>query len=139
MAACVLDCSVALSWILPGEQDPAVSAVLDLVADDGAMVPELWSLETANVLLMAERRGRLTLAQRVAALTALRALHITTDRETSTVAWGSIIDLAAARNLTVYDAAYLELALRVGLPLASRDNALLQAARAAGVRTLGHS
>jgi len=139
MPACVLDCSVALSWILPGEQDDAVAAVLDLVADEGALVPEIWWLETANVLLLAERRGRITLAQRVAAQTALRGLHLTTDRETSNAAWGATLDLAAARRLTVYDAAYLELALRAGLPLASRDAALLQAARSVGVRTLGHS
>ena len=139
MAACVLDCSVALSWILPGEADAPVSAVLDLVAEDGALVPELWWLETANVLLMAERRGRITLAQRVTALTALKALHITTDRETTIAAWGATLDLAAARNLTVYHAAYLELALRAGCPLASRDTALIEASRSAGVRTLGHS
>jgi len=139
MAACVLDCSVALSWILPGEQDADVAAVLDLVADEGALVPQIWWLETANVLLMAERRGRITLAQRVAALTALSGLHITTDRETSVAAWGMTLDLAAARHLTVYDAAYLELSLRAGLPLASRDAPLVEAARTAGVRTLGHN
>ena len=138
MAACVLDCSLALSWILPGEQDAAVAAVLDLVADDGAVVPQIWWLETANVLLMAERRGRITLVQRVAALAALSGLHITTDRETSAAAWGTTLDLAASRHLTVYDAAYLELAIRTALPLASRDGPLVEAARTAGVRTLGH-
>ena len=137
MAACVLDCSVALSWILPGEHDRETSKLLDLVTKEGAIAPEIWTLEVATVLLMAERRRGLTQAQRTTALLSFKALDIAIDRETSTIAWVAILDLAASQNLTVYDAAYLELSLRSGLPLATLDQALLRAASAVGVQTLG--
>ena len=86
---------------------------------------------------MAERRRGLTQAQRTTALLSFKALDIAIDRETSTIAWVAILDLAASQNLTVYDAAYLELSLRSGLPLATLDQALLRAAFTVGVQTLG--
>lgn len=137
MPACVLDSAMALAWFLPGEGTTATEAVLDLVAEAGALVPGLWSLEIANVLLMAERRQRITLAHRARALTGLEALPIETDVGTATRAWTSLVDLAQAQGLTVYDAAYLELALRTGLPLATLDEALVRAAHATGLSVLG--
>lgn len=130
---CVLDSSVALAWVLPGEATPATEALLTRVGEVGAAAPGLWPLETANVLWMAERRGRLSLAERTQALTLLAELPIHIDARTAALAFGATSALAAGRDLTVYDACYLELALRLGLPLASLDNGLCQAAVAAGV------
>ena len=136
MTACVLDSSAALAWVLPGETSQAGDALLDQVADDGAAVPGLWPLETAHVLLTAERRGRITLAERQQALITLAELPVQVDAKTAGQAWGETLTLAAARHLTVYDASYLELALRLGLPLASLDQALRQAATECGVKLL---
>lgn len=137
MPSCVLDSAMALSWFLPGEGSAETELVLQRVTAAGALVPSLWLLEVADVLLMAERRQRLTLAQRVRALTALGSLPIATDTETATHAWAQTIALAEAHGLTVYDATYLELALRAGLPLATLDEALARAGRTTGVAVLG--
>jgi predicted nucleic acid-binding protein len=137
MAAFVLDCSVALAWFLPAERSAATEALLDQVVEAGAVVPALWRLEVGNVLLMAERQGRISRAHRLAALAALRQLPISIDPETADHAWGAAMELAATHALTLYDAAYLELALRAGLPLATLDRALGQAARAVGLAVLG--
>jgi predicted nucleic acid-binding protein len=137
VTVCVLDCSVALAWFLPGEATPHTEALLDRVAEAGAAVPALWPLEVANVLLMAERRGRITRAHRVTALTSLRRLPIRIDPETADHAWTATSDLAAAQGLTLYDATYLELCLRADLPLATLDQPLSKAARALGVEVLG--
>lgn len=130
---CVLDSSAALAWVLPIESSPQTDALLDRIADSGAAVPGLWPLETANTLLVAERRGRITLTERREALLMLADLPIQIDPHTAGHAWTDTINLAAARTLTVYDASYLELAMRAGLPLASLDWALCQAAQACGV------
>lgn len=133
MSACVLDCSAALSWILPGEGDMAADALLDTVAEAGASVPALWPFEVANVLLMAERRGRITPAERRQALSLLGDLQIHVDPQSPARAWTETLALAQAHRLTAYDASYLELAVRQGLPLASRDTELRSAALACGV------
>ena len=134
MTLCVLDSSTALAWMLPAESSAESDALLDRIAEAGAVVPGLWRLETANGLLMAERRGRITLAERQEALSILADLPIQTDPHTAGHAWTETLALAAARNLTVYDASYLELAMRAGLPLASFDRALREAAAGCGVR-----
>ncbi|WP_428486879.1 type II toxin-antitoxin system VapC family toxin [Rhodopila sp.] len=129
----MLDSSAALAWLLPGEANPSTEALLTAVGDLGAVAPELWLLETANVLLLAERRGRITLAEQTQGLAILAELPIRIDNRTSALAYGATSALAAASDLTVYDACYLELALRLGLPLASLDQRLCQAASAVGV------
>ena len=133
---CVLDSSAALAWVLPSEDTAATDQLLAEVGEHGAVVPALWPIETANVLWTAERRGRITLAERIQALAILTELPIDVDDRTAALAFGAVSALAAARQLTVYDACYLELALRLGLPLASLDTQLRQAAQAAGVRPL---
>lgn len=130
---CVLDSSAALAWVLPGEVTAATEALLTAVGDQGAIVPGLWPLETANVLLLSERRGRITLAERTQALAILAELPIQVDERTAALAFGATSALAAGRGLTIYDACYLELALRLRMPLASLDKGLCQAAVAAGV------
>ena len=137
MTRCVLDSSVALAWVLPGEGTDATEALLDEIAASGAAAPGLWPLETANVLLQAERARRITRAERQRSLAALAALPIRIDADTATQAFGSTTALAEAHGLTLYDASYLELALRLALPLASLDGKLRQAAQASGVELLG--
>lgn len=136
MTRCVLDCSAALAWVLPGEGDAAADRLLEEVAVDGAVVPGLWPLEVANVLLMAERRGRITLSERHQALSSLAELPIHIEPSTAARAWTDTLTLAETRKLTVYDASYLEAAIRLSLPLASRDGDLRKAASACGVSIL---
>jgi predicted nucleic acid-binding protein len=133
VTACVLDSSAALAWVLPGEATAATDTLLATIGDVGAIVPGLWPVEIANVLWLSERRGRITLAERMQALGILAELPIEVDDRTAARAFGAISALAAGPDLTIYDACYLELALRLGLPLASLDKRLCQAARAAGL------
>lgn len=133
----VLDASVTISWMYAAERDANSRDVLRRAAAQGAIVPSLWRLEIANVLFNAVRRKRASKAYADQSLRRLTRLRITIDGETDERAWGSIRDLSAAHQLTPYDAAYLELAIRRGLPLATRDVALVKAAQSVGVRTLG--
>jgi predicted nucleic acid-binding protein len=133
VSALVVDASVALAWCFEDEASPATDAVLDRVKDEGAIVPSLWHLELGNILLMAERRGRTIQGGIVARLALMGQLPITIDAETTGRAWREILTLARAEHLTTYDAAYLELAVRRGLTLATKDEALLGAARRIGV------
>lgn len=133
MTALVVDASVALAWCFEDEASPATDAVLDQVKDKGAIVPSLWHLELGNILLLAERRGRTIQGGIVARLALMGQLPIAIDAETTGRAWREILTLARAERLTTYDAAYLELAVRRGLPLATKDEALLGAAKRIGV------
>ncbi len=135
----VLDNSVALAWCFADERSPAIIALLHRVTETGAHAPQLWSIEALNSLLSAERRHRITTAERHALLSRLRDLRITVDVETSDRVWRETAQLAAAHGLTAYDATYLELALRLALPLATRDVALTQAARQSGVELISTS
>lgn len=133
MSAFVLDCSVTMIWCFEDEIDPACDALLDRLRRDEALVPALWHWEVANVLAMAVRKGRVVAAEVVSRLALLTSLPIRTDSEGFSRAWRETMALAEAHGLTVYDAAYLELALRSGVPLATRDKALRDAAIALGV------
>ncbi len=133
----VLDSSVALAWIYSSETTEAISKVLAQVISSGAWVPGLWRLEVANVLEMGVRKGRTDAAFRDAALADLELLPISLDQETDRQAWGATAKLAARHRLTLYDAAYLELARRRILPLATLDEALRAAATAEDVMLLG--
>ena len=133
----VLDSSVTLAWIYSAETTEAVSTVFTRVVESGAWVPGLWRLEIANVLEMGVRKGRSDADFRDAAFADLGLLPITVDQETDRQAWGSIAKLAARHRLTLYDAAYLELARRRSLPLATLDNELRAAASAEDVALLG--
>jgi len=136
VSALVVDASVALTWCFEDEASPATDAVLDQVKGEGAIVPSLWHLELGNVLLSAERRGRTIQGGVVARLALMAQLPITIDAETAGRAWREILALARAERLTAYDAAYLELAVRRGLPLATKDEALRGAAKRVGVPVL---
>lgn len=133
----VLDSSATLAWIYDEETTAAIREVFDRVAEHGAMVPSLWRLEVANSLTVAARRGRVDAAFRHAALADLALLDIATDPHTDSAAWAETLHLADRYQLTVYDAAYLELAQRRALPLATLDRDLQAAAQAAGTPVLG--
>jgi len=133
----VLDSSVALAWVYIEERSAAIAAVFDQITEAGAWVPSLWRLEVANVLEMGVRRGRNDAAFRDATLADFELLPIQSDSETLKHAWRSTLRLAERHRLTVYDAAYLELAMRRGLSLASLDRDLRTAAAAENVALLG--
>ena len=133
----VLDSSVALAWIYDDEGTPATEIVLDIVVQSGAWVPTVWHLEVANSLQQGVRRRRIDGTRRGVALQLLASLDIEVDSETSVHAWTATLALAEAHGLTVYDAAYLELARRRNLRLASLDRELRAAAEAVGVGLLG--
>jgi predicted nucleic acid-binding protein len=133
----VLDASLTLTWYFDDETKPAADAVLDQVSEAGAVVPTLCRLEVANAFPSALRRKRITPFYRDESLTDLAALPITVDGETDNHAWTTTLRLAERFDLTVYDATYLELAQRRGLPLATLDKALRSAAASLNVAVLG--
>jgi predicted nucleic acid-binding protein len=133
----VLDSSVTLAWVYSDEATKPVRRVFDMITANGAWVPALWRLEVANILEMGARRGRGDESFRDSTLADLSLLPITLDAETDRQAWGATLRLAERHRLTLYDAAYLELALRRGMPLATLDIELRAAASAEGVKLLG--
>lgn len=126
----VLDCSVTLAWLLPDETSAQADAWLDQLGTRGALVPPIWGLEVGNALLVAVKRKRLSRTHLDRAFERLEALPIEVD---SAGSLASILGMAAQSGLTTYDAAYLELANRRGLPLATLDNQLSSACRKLGV------
>ena len=133
----VLDNSVAMCWLL-NDSRPADAAyaleVLDALKQTSAMVPGLWALEAANVVAKVEAKGLATEARTQVFVATLTRLNITTDKATASHALSDTLNLARRYKLSAYDAAYLELALREGLPLATLDTDLEKAARKAGVK-----
>ena len=132
----VLDNSIVMAWSFEDEVDEYADAVLERLAETKALVPVLWPLEVANALLMGERRKRSTEADTIKWTGILASLPIAIDSETNSRAWSDTLSLARGHNLTAYDAAYLELAIRRGLPLATIDGKLRTAAQAVGVALL---
>ncbi len=133
MDAFVLDGSVAMVWGFEDEDDAYAAALLDRMPELQAHVPALWPLEVANALIVGERRGRTTPAESARFLAILGGFPIAVDVETVGRAWADTLHLARAHNLSAYDAAYLELAIRLGLPIATLDARLKAAATAVGV------
>ena len=131
----VVDSSAALSWTLRDEQGGGLE-LLERMAEEPAIVPVHWILEVTNALRMAVQRARLQPNERRAIVERLKNLSITVDIETIPRGWAEIPLLADRFELTTYDAAYLELAIRLDLPLATMDKVLTRAARAAGVPLL---
>ena len=132
MRGMVLDCSAVMAWFFEDERDADALRLIDALGSVRAHVPSLWPYEIANVMLVAERRGRLKPASITDGMNAIEALDIV-------IAPGKMIErelisLARQNNLSVYDASYLALARHMRLPLATRDNALKRAAQAVGVK-----
>lgn len=131
--ALVLDASVTLAWAFEDEGDVYTDLILESLAQIKAIVPVIWPLEVGNGLLAAERRGRLNQSATVHFLALLRQLPIAVEMEKPEQIWGETLALAREQRLSMYDATYLHLAMRHGLPLASTDELLRQAAARAGV------
>lgn len=136
MTGLILDCSIAVTWCFEDEASDTCDALLERVRDVGALIPSLWCLELGNVMIQAERRGRITPADVAIRLELIGDLPIIVDNETSLRALHQILALARAYNLTTYDATYLELAIRHGLPLATNDKRLRSTSINAGVQVL---
>ncbi len=129
----VIDASATLPWRFEDEATPWTEALLDRVqAGEEIWVPAHWPLEVANTLLIARRRGRVTAGQVSEFIDDLSALPIQFEPPSAPAQWPAILALAETHRLTIYDAAYLELARRTGLPLATLDGDLRKAAQAAG-------
>jgi predicted nucleic acid-binding protein len=133
----VIDASMTIAWLFRSQPSERSRSVLRRVVTEGATAPSIWRLEVANVLRTSVRRGHCTEEYAEGCLRRLGKLRIAVDPETDRNAWGATRELSRAHNLTLYDAAYLELAVRLRQPVASLDIALLNAARAAGLESLG--
>jgi predicted nucleic acid-binding protein len=132
----VLDSSVTLAWIYADETTDAILQVFDEIRIHGAWVPGLWRWEIANVLQLNVRRGRHSADFRDGALASLAALPVKVDAEADRQAWSAALHLAERHGLTVYDAAYLEIASRRKIPLATLDRELRAAASNDGIQLL---
>ena len=130
MSTLVLDASVTASWLLDDEMEPRAALVSERLAQDGALVPQLWHLEVRNALVVAERRGRISAHQMNERVRALADLPVTTDTEPDLDA---ALALARSHDLSMYDALYLEVAQRYETALATLDDRLGRAAAAEGV------
>ena len=133
----VLDASITLAWALPDEASNYSDSILKQVASGKAWVPDLWPHEVANGLVMAQRRKRLTAAQRALFIEELLRLPIEVVGATARAVLEAQAALADRYALTAYDSAYLDLALRKGVPLATQDKALSDAAKRSGVGLAG--
>lgn len=131
MAGLVVDASVSAAWFLPDEATPFTEAMLSATAQADVWVPALWWLEIGNLLLNAQRRKRISAAKRTELVAAAEGLRLRVDREP--VPLRSIDSLADRHKLSSYEAAYLELAMRRALPLATLDTTLLAAMPASQV------
>ena len=133
MTKAILDCSVVAGWFFDDEASPASQQLLLTVRREGAVVPVHWPLEVANMLIHAERGGRIRISTVDDRLALMRQLPIAIEPALAETVWGRTLMIARQDRLTSYDAAYLELALRLGLPLATKDKALARAAARHGV------
>jgi len=132
----VLDCSTAMAWCFQDEESDRADQILDRLNHSSAVAPAIWALEVANVLLAAQRKKRIGHAESERFLGRLRTLPIRIDEETAIRAWTDIFPLASQLSLSSYDAAYVELALRHDIPLATLDHRLRECATKAGVEVL---
>jgi predicted nucleic acid-binding protein len=132
----VLDCSVTMAWVFSDEASQAIDELRDSLVEDNAVVPMIWPIEVGNVLLVATRRGRIEPADWPRIQADLRALPIEFDVDTGDRVLGSVLAVAYEYRLSVYDAMYLESALRLRLPLATLDKRLALAGDKAGIELI---
>ena len=136
MTAFVLDASVTLSWYFEDEVSAVSDELLDRLDAETAAVPIIWHLEVANLIALSERGGRVPASRSAEFITQLQNLPIMVDDELAARVFTYILDLARSQRLSAYDAAYLELAMRLGVPLASKDSDLCAAAERLGVAVI---
>jgi predicted nucleic acid-binding protein len=133
--AFIADASMAIAWVHPAQATSETAAMLEAIEAGAVLeVPALWALEVANALTVLVRRRKLAEDDRQTGLGWLRGLPIRIDHEMASLAFSKLSELASAYRLSVYDAAYLELAERRTLPLACKDSPLRKAAKLRGVR-----
>lgn len=132
----VVDASVVAAWVLDDEQSDLADQVIDSLTLKAATAPHLWALEVANILTVCERRGRIDSAKRKLMADAVKDLGVVEQPHTQDTIFGEILNLAVKHSLSAYDASYLELAMRLGLPLATLDKPLQKAAEAEGVAVI---
>lgn len=133
----VVDASIAVAWVHPAQATQQTDSLLERVREGAIFeVPALWPLEVSNALLVLERRRKLSKGNREAALGTLQKLAPKIDHEMSGLAFSKLAELASEHQLSIYDAAYLELARRRRLPLACKDGPLRSAAERAGVKVI---
>lgn len=132
----VLDTSVAVSWFFADEENEVGEAILDRLHKDDAVAPALWPLEVANALLVGERRRRSLRGEMAEIAAMLGALSVVLDEPSTSRTFGPILEIAREHGLSVYDASYLELAIRRALPLATFDRRLRDAATNTGVELI---
>lgn len=136
MIAFVLDSSVTIAWCFLEEITAEAISVMEALNTAKALVPSVWPLEVANVLTIAERRGRIRAGEVRQVVILLNTLPIQVDDDTSRYALSDILTLARTHRLSAYDAAYLDLAMRRSLPLATLDQSLRRCAESLGVKVL---
>ncbi len=129
----VVDNSIVMAWCFADEASAYADAILDRLASTEALVPAIWPLEVGNVLLVAERHNRLSEADSARFVALLDELPLTVEQEVPQRALGEILMLAREHRLSTYDASYLDLAMRSGLPIATLDAGLRRAAKACQV------
>jgi len=134
--AFVLDCSMTMAWVFPDEANQSTEALRESLLKDNAVVPVLWPIEVGNVLLVATRRGRITEDDWPRIRDDLAALPIDIDPESCERVLDTVLPIASEYQLSVYDAMYLELALRLKLPIASLDQKLIVTGKGAGLEVL---
>ncbi|MEO7223982.1 MAG: type II toxin-antitoxin system VapC family toxin [Devosia sp.] len=132
----VVDASIVGAWLLPDERSPEAVGIARLIDETETWVPQLFPIEIGNALLAAERRKRASPAYVAEQLASLERMPLRLDTETNAEIWGGTYRLAKDEGLTVYDATYLELALRLGAQLATLDRDLANAARRRGLTVL---
>lgn len=136
--AFVLDASVTLSWAFADETNPYSEKVLQSLSSMLAFVPAIWLLEVSNALLVAQRRGRIGSSTADRFVHLIQQLPVSVVNDTMQKVFGTVLTAARQYGLSAYDAAYLCLALELGLPLATRDEALPHAGLRSGVPLLWH-
>jgi len=136
MTGFVLDASVTLTWCFDDEEALASTALLEKSEKEPVFVPQIWTIEVGNILVNAEKNKRISYAQMMEFLSILGNLNIRIDDKTSQYGFHEILSLAHSEKLTTYDATYLELAMRLGLPLATLDKQLKKAAINVGVQII---
>jgi predicted nucleic acid-binding protein len=138
MSDFVMDSSVTMAWCFEDETTEYTDLILNELAEGAAgQVPAIWPYEVTNVLILAERHKRITQNKVVQFLKELQSFHITVDPQSLVHIFSDVLSVAQKHKLTAYDAAYLELALRGGVPIATLDSSLRRAAKAAGVKIHG--
>jgi predicted nucleic acid-binding protein len=133
MSQFVLDTSVVMAWCFEDETNSFADTILERLSEGSAIVPGIWPLEVGNVLVVAERRDRISKADSTRFVTLLRELPIEVDFSSKDRILNSVLNLAREQSISTYDAAYLDLAMQVGIPLATLDLALRSAAERCGV------